>query len=346
MSLIKRYVHAVGRRLPERSRRDIEKELESLIMDALDARALPGEPYAEDDVVAVLREFGPPHEVADRYAPAPQHLIGPRLFPLYRLILSIVVGAIFLALTIAMSIQILRSGSGDFNVGSHLAGLFGGILSGIMSAVGSVTIIFAILERVLSEAELKEADISFLGKEPWDPTKLPAVSALRDWGGVAKNAVSLAFTVLAMILLNLFSQKGGIYFSFDSVWQFVPVITPEALNMYVPMWNVVWVLTIVHYLILLVRREWRMGSRYLDISVALANVGVLLVMAAGVSIIDAQAMLPHVDQLAVEGLTMVANVINNGLRISFVIAAMVVIVETAAKTFKLHKSEQHPSDID
>lgn len=344
MSLTKRYVYAVGRRLPEKSRRDIEKELESLIMDALDAKVAPGEQYNDDDVVAVLKEFGPPHEAADRYAPTPQYLIGPRLFPLYRLIVSIVVGAVSLGLTIALVVKALSSGSGELNVVSHIAGFFGGIISGVMSAVGSVTIVFAILERVLSEADLKDADISSLSKEPWDPKKLPAVSGLRDWGSIASSAVGLVFTLLAMVFFNLFPQKVGIYFSVDSVWQFVPVLTPEALATFLPMWNVVWVLTIVHYGILLIRREWRISSRILDLVVALANVGVLLVMAAGVSLINVQAILTHVDLGMVEGMTKFATLIDRGLRIGFVIAAIITTAETAVKAYKLIVSERQQTN--
>lgn len=63
MELIERYVHEVGRRLPKKQRADVEAELRSLLMDALEARAgaapAAGAP-SEADQAAVLVEFGPP----------------------------------------------------------------------------------------------------------------------------------------------------------------------------------------------------------------------------------------------------------------------------------------------
>ena len=342
MSLIKRYIYNVGRRLPEKSRKDIEKELESLIMDALDARVAPGGEHTEEDVVAVLREFGPPQKVADRYAPTPQYLIGPRLFPIYRLVVSIVIGAVLLGLTISFFIGVLGKGSDGTHVMTYFGNFFGGIFSGVLSAVGSVTIVFAILERVLPDSDLDSID---LGKEePWDPKKLPPTSGLGDWGSMSKIAVSLFFTLMLMAFFNLFPMI-GIYVASGGGWILVPVIAPEALAAYLPMWNIVWVLTMVHYSILLVKREWRLSSRILDLVVAMANVAVLLVMATAVSLIDVQAILARLDLSVVEDLSKLVPLLDRGLRLGFIIAAIVVTVETAIKAYRLVMSERQQATL-
>ena len=75
MELIDRYVYDVGRYLPRKNRADIQAELRSLLMDTLESR-VKGEP-SEEDVVALLKEFGPPEKVAASYWPEGQYLIGP-----------------------------------------------------------------------------------------------------------------------------------------------------------------------------------------------------------------------------------------------------------------------------
>ena len=344
MSLIKRYVYAVGRKLPKKSHRDIEKELESLIMDALEARVAPGEQYTEDDIVAVLKEFGPPNEAADRYAPVPQCLIGPKLFPLYRLVASIAAGAVMLSLTIALLVGLLGKDPSGTHLVTQVFTFFGRVFSGILAAIGSVTIVFAILERVLPEEDLTDADIRSLdfGKERWDPKKLPPASGLREWGSMGKSAVTIVFTVLVMAFFNL-SPNIGIYSSSGGVWSFIPVIAPEALAAYLPLWNIVWVLTLVHHSILLVKREWSLSSRVLDLVVGMANVVVLVVMSTAVSLIDVQAILSQLDVEVVAGLAKLANIVDWNLRIGFIIAATIVAAETAVKAYRLAMSERQSS---
>ena len=63
MELMDRYIYDIGRRLPAKQRKDIEKELASLLADALDARVEGREP-TETDVLAIITDFGAPAEVA------------------------------------------------------------------------------------------------------------------------------------------------------------------------------------------------------------------------------------------------------------------------------------------
>ena len=88
MDLLKRYVHEVGRRLPRKQRADIEAELHSTLVDTLESR-VEGEP-TEQDQIELLKEFGPPVEVAASYRGGEQYLIGPDLYPLFRMVTGIV----------------------------------------------------------------------------------------------------------------------------------------------------------------------------------------------------------------------------------------------------------------
>jgi hypothetical protein len=101
MELIDRYVHEVGRQLPRKNRTDIQAELQSTLVDTLEAR-VEGEP-SQDDEVELLKEFGPPQKVAASYWPEGQYLIGPRLYQLFRMVVGI-------ALTVFVIVQLVLLG--------------------------------------------------------------------------------------------------------------------------------------------------------------------------------------------------------------------------------------------
>jgi uncharacterized membrane protein len=66
MEKLERYIYAVTKKLPEKQRGDIEKELRSLIGDMLADRVGENE-ASSDDMEAVLIELGNPNELADQY---------------------------------------------------------------------------------------------------------------------------------------------------------------------------------------------------------------------------------------------------------------------------------------
>jgi hypothetical protein len=86
---IDRYVNAVGEALPLRERGDVEAEIRSLLQDELEARGVALDDPDEQTVLSVLEQFGRPEDLAARYAP-PRVLIGPTLFPIFRLVTTIV----------------------------------------------------------------------------------------------------------------------------------------------------------------------------------------------------------------------------------------------------------------
>ena len=87
---IDRYVAQVGRSLPQSKRADIEKEIRSLLEDMLDDRSkTEGREADEEMTLAVLKEMGEPEKVAAGYLPE-KYLIGPRLYPLFTLVLRVV----------------------------------------------------------------------------------------------------------------------------------------------------------------------------------------------------------------------------------------------------------------
>ena len=99
MNLIDRYVREIGRRLPQISRADIEKEIRSALEDMLDDRSKKESRAIDEEMtVAVVKEYGNPEKVAASYLPE-RYLIGPQLFPIFWLVTQIVF-AVLTALTV------------------------------------------------------------------------------------------------------------------------------------------------------------------------------------------------------------------------------------------------------
>jgi hypothetical protein len=75
MELIDRYLYAVCKHLPQKMKKDIEDELRSSILDAIDAKS-GGNP-TQEDIISVLKDFGPPRKVAHNYTTGGSYIIGP-----------------------------------------------------------------------------------------------------------------------------------------------------------------------------------------------------------------------------------------------------------------------------
>ena len=108
MKLIDRYVSEVGDILPDDTRKDIEKEIRSLIEDRLMDRCEeegltePTEEMAKD----VLAEMGPPEKTAKGYLPE-VYLIGPRYFFIFKKVMTIVIMAQAIAMAVLFIVRLV-----------------------------------------------------------------------------------------------------------------------------------------------------------------------------------------------------------------------------------------------
>jgi hypothetical protein len=139
MELLDRYLAAVRRNLPADEAADITEELRDVLL----ARAEEREAASGDaDWPALLKEFGHPLVVAARYRKH-QWLIGPELYPFYVHFMK-VVALIVVAVTVAVaSVKAVFGG----DIGALVPGLMGSLWWAAVASVGSVTILFALIER-------------------------------------------------------------------------------------------------------------------------------------------------------------------------------------------------------
>lgn len=316
MDLVERYVYAVGRRLPARQRADIELELKSLIQDSLDART-GGAAATEADAVAVLKELGHPAKVAANYSQAGRYLIGPRLFEIYRIVLPIVVAAAAFGLVMAFIVESAAL-AGVTDVARLISKLISNLIDGCISAVGSVTIIFAIIERLMPEGTLLTGPV-----RDWDPRGLPPVVPARQRVKLSEPILGLVFTALAMILFNLYPQALVLHFATSGVWQPVPLFDPGALGVYLPLWNVSWALTLIWSGLLLATGRRTLLLNVFDVLLSVVSLGILAFMQRGPLLIS--SALTEFGELGhLKGL-------DTGYRITLAVITVIVIIDAIRK---------------
>lgn len=166
--MIERYINVVVKRLPEKERIEIERELRANIYDMLP------ENYTQADVIRVLKELGDPVTLSEKYRTKPRYLISPAYYDTYINILKIVlpiVGIVLLAIAaIGTTIGLLMSG--DFKIPDlfiqAIPSGIGGSFEGMIQAFFLITVGFAIAERCGAKPD-KET------KAEWKPEELPPI---------------------------------------------------------------------------------------------------------------------------------------------------------------------------
>ncbi len=201
--LLERYLYAVKKELSGKQRDDIVAEIESYLYDLLEERYPKNADVDEKELEAVLKEMGSPRKVAAQYSPN-QYLIGPRLFPLYKIVVKIMLLVVLGALTLSMIISNIVEFSGS--VWQVMLEYLGTLWSGGLSVVGVITLIFAIIERTTEGKnieeieELKELKISEL---PELPEKEKEISRI----GVS---LEILLGIIGMVFFIYIQKTGGL----------------------------------------------------------------------------------------------------------------------------------------
>jgi hypothetical protein len=270
--LIERYAHEVSRHLPRKQRADVETELITLLNEMLEERAeTSGRPIDEALAVDVVRVFGEPGQVAQRYGPPNQYLIGPNYYPSFMIvmkIIAVILACVFFGLSVA---AILSSVDPFPNIGSILLGVIPTLFSAIVSSFGIVVIIFVVMERYA---------VPVIPKGPaWDPLALPEVE---DPNRIDRVEIigTLVFSSLALVLFNLFPNWLSYLVIHDGVWGGIRIFAPE-FTQHVPLLNISWLLEIGLAALILRSGQWTKLTRWLKIGTTLLSGVIMYRMAVG-----------------------------------------------------------------
>lgn len=189
MALVDRYLHAVKFWLPRNQKEDIIAELsEDLRSQIEDKETELGHKLSDDEVEPILKRCGSPMAVAGRFLPQ-QSLIGPALFPIYRVIIRSLIYYFLLPwLLLWLGIAIFSS---DFRTDHPGAALFASLEPWWLACTYSLffnTLAFALLDRSQARSHLVNN---------WNPRALPAE---RDRGRISRGATIFELTITVATL--------------------------------------------------------------------------------------------------------------------------------------------------
>jgi hypothetical protein len=245
MEFVDRYLQAVRFWLPRKQQDDIIVELGDDLRSQIEEReSALGRPLNEDELVALLKQTGHPLWVAGRYQKQ-QALIGPVLFPLYSFVLRIVtLGYLAPWLLVWIVLTVLVPSHPAVKPALTLVGGWASLWTNIIVIFGSVTLAFAILERVQSAVS---------AVQQWDPRKLPRVARPKERVSRVESVFGLVFSIVFIAWWLSLSRYGygmfGPIASFFSLnlalraW-YLPAIAPtciialqQCVNLLRPQWT-------------------------------------------------------------------------------------------------------------
>lgn len=209
--LVERYLYDVTRRLPEKQRKDIEKELRTLIEDMSEERKQEGE-NPETIPEKVLEELGDPAKLAAKYRGEGDRLIGGEYYVLYCQVLKIVLFGV----GIGTGVSFLLSTCFSFSATSlhdwmHLITEalidLGTILAALLEAFGIVTLVFWLMER--NQVKLKEQGAWNIGKLPQIPYERAVIKRGDSMAGIIFGALFIALFVCASDNLGVWVKNAG-----------------------------------------------------------------------------------------------------------------------------------------
>jgi hypothetical protein len=330
MDLIERYVYEVGRQLPRKNRADIQVELKSTLVDTLEDR-VAGEPSQEDEI-KLLKEFGPPQKVAASYWPQGQYLIGPNLFPLFRMVVAIVLIVCVIVQLVLVGIALVFNQ--EVLTLLSVLEIFSEIVGSMFMAFSITVIVFAILQRFDVKPDAED--------EEWDPRELPEIEP-QDKINRGGTVAEIIFSLVIIAILLFLPDKIGVVISPGMEVLLNPVITS-----YIPLIIVSVLLGIALDVILLWRGKWETATRLGKIATNLFSIYVLYILIAGHNAWLAEqgvgGFLSFLDTLSEGVFDQEATLIlgMQAFRMAFIIAAIVISVDTVKMVYQLVKRQIIP----
>ncbi len=314
-TLVERYLAAVSDLLPANHRKDTVTEIRSLIQDALDDRSkAEGRPVDDDMTAEVLKQFGPPEKIVAPYLPE-KYLIGPRLFPIFLLVLQI-------ALPILAALSLVGFWAGynyagvinEVQLFTDIAKSLGGAFTTVLSAFGNIVLIFAILQWAIPEFRMPAKPEK---EEQWDPHSLKAISQ-PDRIKRGELLTEIFFCMVGLIVVTVYLGQGGLYIYNNGQWVFTSVLT-ATFTRFIPWIDLLLVVNIILDIILLRRGAWELGTRLFSTALYAANI--VLAASLLVNVPYLYTLQGALGQSGVEG--MLQSLLNQVLIFVFIIVIIV-----------------------
>lgn len=309
--LLDRYLLGVKRKLSGKEREDITNEIESYIFDTLEEKYANVDEITTNELEVVLKEMGAPIKVAGQFAQQ-RSLIGPRLFPIYILVLKILVGVVIGAITLGMIITTVLGESGNFWM--TLLEYLGTIWSGALSTGGMVTLIFAIIEHCTEGKSLDELE-ELKELNEFKISDLPDLPAEEKQPGKVGLIVEIVLGVIGITFFSYIQSSGGLVPYFTNPWsemQSLRLFT-ESFIQYVPFMIALAGLDIARNATILVQGYHSALTNWWEIITKGANVVLMVFLVQAFPIISLEGFQ---QIIGTEGFANLENLANIGIKIA------------------------------
>ena len=330
-NLIERYVYDVTRRLPEKDREDVKKELRANIYDMLPDNA------NDEAVKKVLYELGSPASLAEQYRSHPRYLISPAFYDEYVralkwilplvgvlvMLIGFAVGAFDAAKTGSTSIPFVISGVISKGVSMGVSAAFQALLW--------TTIGFVIAEH---SGEKKPK----VGEHGWRVEDLPEVqnpkAAIPLSEGIAELVISVLFSILGILycsgrlpFMMVFAQGDMVFYN---------IFSQSFLNMLVPFILVSMILAIVQGIAKINDRRWSVFVCVSVVAKALIDMAITLYLVNQPNILSAEFHNFLTNSEVSDVFQMITHV--NGTNVVVVVFCVLVVIGAISESVKAIKN--------
>lgn len=212
--LINRYIYEVTRRIPKEQREEIELELQELIGDMLEGLTLE----------QVFLKLGDPAIFARKYREDKNYVISPEYYDNYMWVMKLVLICVWGGLLISTVVKCIINYQ---DIIYEMARFMNDIIMASLTAFGSVTLVFAFMERQKIKVDLKKEKI-------WSPDMLNPIPDKKARISRGDCIASIVFIILFGCLLIFAPQLIGAYAVDGDTLQYVPVFNLARWSVILP----------------------------------------------------------------------------------------------------------------
>lgn len=329
MDLIERYIYAVGQKIWSKNRKDIENELRTILYDNLD-EVTKGEEATDQQIKDMLKKFGSTGEVASRYNTTEKHLIGPNVYDLYMLVLKIVLIVTFILTTLGIVTSFVTT-SQDANVIGKLLLIIPQYIAALATALGYVTAIFYLVERFGTSEEIKiDSD--------WSPDKLPKLVSEQDRVKRIGIIINIILIIFALVIFNFYPNQISISYTSGDGWVRFSALSEVALKQYIPLWNIVWVLSLIMNAILLRMGKWSLHTKIFKAFLSIFSIIILAMMIKGPDLLSIESLTAAMLQTG-QDMTDVLQMLLTLFKTIYAVVIVLIAVELGMDVYKYVKQK-------
>ena len=273
MSLIDRYVAEIGRHLPEKNREDIEAEIRSMLEDMVEEKGHQTGKSVNDELIAtVLEGLGDPKLLASKYAPSRHYLIGPDWYEAYVETLKRVLATALPVVAIVTIFIALAQNPIDFIDAASQA--FGRVVDVAMGILFWVTVGFVIVER----SDTKPNELGSAKTGAWTVDQLPQLPK--------KRQISIGDALASIVFVIGFTTWIVLPFLRSQQTESVPFLNPDLWQIWLPVFFVLVVLTLIHEMFKLIIGNWTRPLMITNVILCLLSIGYIAALVTTQQIIN------------------------------------------------------------